>query len=92
MFQATLTDWVPVNNCVSQQLSELFTKDLIVLHCNLHPLDGLATEAKKVLKRIDTKYAIASNTFGNEGRAANLILAVSKLRCGFQDEMMLSYF
>uniref|UniRef100_A0A2C9LZ33 Uncharacterized protein n=1 Tax=Biomphalaria glabrata TaxID=6526 RepID=A0A2C9LZ33_BIOGL len=80
MFQTTLTDRAPVNNCVSQQLSQFFAKDLIVLHCNLHPLDGLATEAKKVLKRVDLKYAIASNLFGKEGRAANLIHAISKLR------------
>ncbi|XP_055880365.1 uncharacterized protein LOC106063498 [Biomphalaria glabrata] len=80
MLQTTLTDRAPVNSCVSQQLSQLFAKDLLVLHCNLHPLDGLASEAKKVLRRFDAKYSVNSNTFGKEGKAANLIQAVSKLR------------
>ncbi|KAH9515099.1 hypothetical protein Btru_019228 [Bulinus truncatus] len=53
--QTTLSDRAPVNNCVSQELGHLLCKQLVKLNCNLHPLDGLATEAKKTLKLFDAR-------------------------------------
>ncbi|KAH9499160.1 hypothetical protein Btru_004293 [Bulinus truncatus] len=80
IFHTTLTNRAPVNNCVSDKLSQIFCIPLLKLHCCLHPLDGLATEAKKILKRIDQKYELNSQVFGTEGSAAYVVYAVSKLR------------
>lgn len=78
--QATLSDRARVNKCVSQQLEEMLGKKLVQLKCHLHPLDGMATQARKELKALDVEWEIKGNVFGSEGCAANLVNAVSKLR------------
>ncbi|XP_065655755.1 uncharacterized protein LOC136081745 [Hydra vulgaris] len=79
-FHSTLADRVSVNNCVNRELSKFFGKQLLALHCNVHPLEGLATKARTLLHQYDSKMGIKSEIYGTEGRAANLLYAVSKLR------------
>ena len=76
----TLTDRVAVNHCVVKELSNSFGKELNELNCNVHPLDSLAKEAKKILKKMETDKGIKTNLFGKEAVAINVILAVSKLK------------
>ena len=49
MIQNTLSDRAPGNHCVSQELNKMLDKALVELYCNLHPLDGLAAGARKIL-------------------------------------------
>ncbi|XP_065656749.1 uncharacterized protein LOC136082111 [Hydra vulgaris] len=79
-FESTLTDRAKVNHCINQQLSDMFCKPLTELNCNVHPLDGLATEARKILRKLDTSYNVTSQVYGNECHAANMLNAVSKLK------------
>ena len=80
LFHSTMSDRAPVNNCVSDKLSQVLQKPLVKLHCSVHPMDGLATGAKETCKCFDARCSTPSEIFGTEGRAANLILAVGKLR------------
>ncbi|KAK0065935.1 Protein bric-a-brac 2 [Biomphalaria pfeifferi] len=61
-----------------QQLSVLFEKELLELNCHLHPLEGIAHEARKALSWLNS--AIPRAVFGSDCRAANLLYAISKLR------------
>ncbi|XP_065652716.1 uncharacterized protein LOC136079999 [Hydra vulgaris] len=79
-FESTLTDRAKVNYCINQQLSDMFCKPLTELNCNVHPLDGLATEARKILRKLDTSYNVTSQVYMNECHAANMLNAVSKLK------------
>lgn len=78
--QATLSDRAWVNKCVSQQLSDTLGKNLVQLKCHLHPLDGMATQARKELKAFEAEFDINGSCYGSEGRAANLVYAITKLR------------
>ncbi|GFN85358.1 hypothetical protein PoB_001186400 [Plakobranchus ocellatus] len=73
-----VTDRAPVNSRVVQNLQEGINSDIIELHCNVHPLDGFAKKCKSALILFDTEEKYYC--FGKEGRVANLILAVSKMR------------
>ncbi|KAH9509815.1 hypothetical protein Btru_045273 [Bulinus truncatus] len=83
------SDRACVNHCINNCLSELLGKELLELKFNLHPLDGFAREARKLLKKVDELRNISSNIHGTEGCAANLIYRISKLRysdkCGDPD-------
>ncbi|GFO36330.1 hypothetical protein PoB_006283500 [Plakobranchus ocellatus] len=74
----TVTDRAPVNSRVVRNLQEGINSDIIELHCNVHPLDAFAKKCKSALIRFDTEKKYCC--FGKEGRVANLILAVSKMR------------
>ena len=76
----TLTDRVPVNHCVVQELRKDFGKKLNELNCNVHPLDSLAKEAKKIIFKMEKEKGIKANLFGKEAVALNVIQAVSKLK------------
>ena len=77
---STLTDRAAVNACVTRQLSEELDSHLIMLNCNVHPLDSVARHAKLGLSKLDNSHSIKGNCFGSEGCAANLINAISVLR------------
>lgn len=74
----SLADRAAVCKSLHRKLEIEWNRELLELHCNLHPLEGLARAAKTALKAYDGQ--ISSTTFGNDGRAANLIYAISKLR------------
>ena len=76
----TLSDRVAVNHCVRLQLEENLNIKLLELKCNVHPLDGIAKEARNVLKKIDRTQEIESSVFGNDCRVANFIYGLSKMR------------
>ncbi|XP_055883310.1 uncharacterized protein LOC106069644 [Biomphalaria glabrata] len=78
--QATLTDRAKVNKCVSDKLEEMVDRKLVQLKCFLHPLDGMASEARKELKKLDVDWSVSTSLYGHEGSAANLVHALSKLR------------
>ena len=77
---STLTDRVVVNHCVVKKLEEDFGKDLHELNCNVHPLDGIANKAKKVLKNREKEEGINGSLFGKDSLAINIVAAVSKLK------------
>ena len=56
--KSTLSDSAVVNHCVRVQLEQRLNIELLELNCNVHPLDGLASEARKTLKKVDAKYEI----------------------------------
>ena len=62
------------------QLEQRLNIELLELNCNVHPLDGLASEARKTLKKVDVKYEIKSTLFGNDCCAANVTYGLSKRR------------
>ena len=77
---STIGDRVAVNHCVTEAIAKKLGKKIYELNCNLHPLDGVAVGARKALSKLDKEESIPSSVFGYEGRATNLIHAVSKLR------------
>ncbi|KAK0065848.1 PiggyBac transposable element-derived protein 1 [Biomphalaria pfeifferi] len=78
--QATLTDRAKVNKCVNDKLEEMVDRKLVQLKCFLHPLDGMASEARKELKKLDVDWSVSTSLYGHEGSTANLVHALSKLR------------
>ncbi|KAK0051412.1 PiggyBac transposable element-derived protein 1 [Biomphalaria pfeifferi] len=78
--QATLTDRAKVNKCVSDKLEEMVDRKLVQLKCFLHPLDGMASEARKERKKLDVDWSVSTSLYGHEDSAANLVHALSKLR------------
>ena len=42
-----------MNHCVRVQLEHYLDIELLELKCNVHPLDGLASEARKSLQSLD---------------------------------------
>ncbi|GFR59865.1 DNA-(apurinic or apyrimidinic site) lyase [Elysia marginata] len=77
---ATLTDRAVVNACVTRQLRDELESELIQLNCNVHPLDSVAREVRKMLCQLDRQHDITGHCYGSDGTAANLINAVSVLR------------
>ena len=73
---ASLSDRVAVNHCVSEALKDVFNSELLELHCNVHPLDSLASKARAALLQTGVKGAV----FSKDCAAANLILGISKMR------------
>ena len=74
--KATLSDRVAVNHCVTERLKNSFNTDLLELHCNIHPLDSISSNARSALKDTGVKGAV----FGKDCAAANVIHNVSKMR------------
>ncbi|GFR66542.1 39S ribosomal protein L46, mitochondrial [Elysia marginata] len=77
---ATLTDRAAVNACVTRQLRDELESELIQLNCNVHPLDSVAREVRRMLSQLDKEHGITGHCYGTDGTAANLINAVSVLR------------
>ena len=75
-----MTDRAPVNHCVVVQLQDIFNVPILELNCNVHPLDALATAARKVLSSFDQESNFKGAVLGKCGSAANVIMAISKLR------------
>ena len=78
--KSTLSDRVIVNHCVRVQLEEKFNIELLELKCNVHPLDGLASEARKTMKSLEATFDVKGNVFGREAAAVNLTYGLSKMR------------
>ena len=74
----TLTDRASVNHAAIIKLNDVLDRQLLELHCHLHPLDGIANEVRKELKKFNL--SIASTTFGRDCRVVNLLYSISKLR------------
>ena len=50
---STIGDRVAVNHCVTEEIAKHLGKKLYELNCNLHPLDGVAVAARKILNSYD---------------------------------------
>ena len=74
---STMTDRLATNKAVIQEL-EKEIGSLYALYCNVHPLDSMASQVKKILRDIDD--APKSRCFGTEGACGNTLYAISKLR------------
>ncbi|XP_065662136.1 uncharacterized protein LOC136084869 [Hydra vulgaris] len=75
---STLTDRASVNHAAVVKLNSILEKELLELNCHLHPLDGIASETRKALQKLND--TIPSTTYGSDCRAANLLYSISKLR------------
>ena len=53
-------------------------KDLLKLHCNVHPLDSMSSYCTDMLQPFND--GIPSSSYGKDCRSANLIINISKLR------------
>ena len=73
---STLSDRVAVNHCVTERMKETFNQDIIELHCNVHPLDSIASKTRSALKQTGVK----GQLFGKDCALVNLIHSLSKLR------------
>ena len=62
------------------QLEEKFNIELLELNCNVNPLDGLASEARKTMKSLEATFDVRGNVFGKEAAAVNLTYGLSKTR------------
>ncbi|KAK6183327.1 hypothetical protein SNE40_010829 [Patella caerulea] len=78
--KSTLRDRVSVNHCVRVQLENDLDKELLELKCNVHPLDGLASEARKSLKALDKESDFHGSFFGRDASTVNVIYGVTKMR------------
>ena len=59
-------------------LEAIFQKDLIELHCNLHPLDSFGSQTRKELKELDVTLGLPNT--GRDCAVANFLYGLSKLR------------
>ena len=69
-----------VNHCVRVQLEDKFNIELLELKCNVNPLDGLASDARKTMKSLEATFDVRGNVFGREAAAVNLTYGLSKTR------------
>lgn len=77
----TMSDRVAVNHCVVRKLNENFGgRTVNELNCNVHPLDGIASSARKTLKAMEQQNNINGTLFGKDAATVNIIAALSKLR------------
>ena len=76
----TMTDRCAVNQAAIRLIDE-WKKKLNVLHCNLHPLDTIASVAKKCLWDMEEKTELDQRKLSKSGCVSEQILAAfDKLR------------
>ena len=73
----TMSDRAAVNSATVQKLCEAWDKSLNKLNCHLHPLETITTSCKKAVKFLEKE---RGTLLGNECIAANIVVAVNKLR------------
>lgn len=73
---ASIADRVVVNKCVAEQLKKSINPELVAYHCNVHPLDSIASKSRAALK--DT--GVKGSVYGQYCAASNLLINLSKLR------------
>ena len=73
----TMSDRVASNHAAIHLISESWKKELNELNCHLHPLDTVASSARGALKSAETS---KGKLWGNDCFAANIALAMNKLR------------
>ncbi|XP_065659609.1 uncharacterized protein LOC136083782 [Hydra vulgaris] len=78
---STLTDRASVNHAAVVKLNSILEKELLELNCHLHPLDGIASETRKALQKLNN--IIPSTTYGSDCRAANLLYSIQCLNYVF---------
>ncbi len=76
--RSTMTDRVNTNHAAVALLEDKLEKNLLELHCNVHPLDSISKVCRAALTPFNA--TVPSGVFGRDCRAANLIFAISKLR------------
>jgi len=77
---STLSDRAPVNHCVHKELTKYVGHELVDLNCNVHPLDSLSVEFRKVAKQIESQHGIVSKLNGSDSVLLKLITNITKLR------------
>ena len=76
--RSTMSDRASVNSCVVRELRQLWSIDLVELHCNLHPLDSFSSQIRSSLKNLDSEWSL--NVTGRDCCVANFLYCLSKLR------------
>ena len=89
---STMSDRVATNQKVVRLLNQLWGVDLVMLHCNLHPLDGFANKVRTQLKVLDADLKIKNPGFGHDCCAANFLYSLSSLRYVIFDLFLILYF
>ena len=77
---SSISDRVVVNHCVNVALETKLGIELHELKCNVHPLDGLASQTRKTCQQIDKSSGFKGSLFGREGAVVNVIYSLSKMR------------
>ncbi|ESO12393.1 hypothetical protein HELRODRAFT_158910 [Helobdella robusta] len=77
--KSCLADRVPVNNRVHQMLKEKLQIHSINLSCNVHPLEGIASDAMKRLADFDKIIELTGRT-GKDRIAVSFLYNLSKLK------------
>ena len=81
-----LSDRCAVNHCVTEGLRETMNPLMVELHCNVHPLQSLASNARATLKERGVK----GKVYGKDCAVANLIQ--TKIQTGVRRSSSLQSF
>ena len=73
----TITDRCASNHAAVRIVNSEWGKSLNELHCNLHPLDSIASAVRAALKKLEEG---RGKVFGKDSLAANVILQVNEFR------------
>jgi len=77
---STMSDRAAVNRCVSQELKKFLGHDVLELNCNIHPLDSLAIEFRKVIKVVEDECGVCSELYGKDSVMLRAIMCISKMK------------
>ena len=76
----SMSDRCAANHAALQTVNSVWNKTLNEMNCHLHPLDSIATGCRTSLKKVEESWKVKGKVFGRDCMAANLILAINKLR------------
>jgi len=77
---STMSDRAIVNTKTVRLLEQTLGKDLLMLNCNVHPLDGISLAFRKGLREYERDNQVKKALFGKESTVVNLVQNIAKLR------------
>ena len=75
-----MSDRAIVNTKTVRLLEQTLGKDLLMLNCNVHPLDGISLAFRKGLREYERDNQVKKALFGKESAVVNLVQNIAKLR------------
>jgi len=76
---STMSDRAIVNAKTVRLLEVSLDKSLVMLNCNVHPLDSVAITFRRVLRDYEKTSNIPKRLFGSESTAVNVVQNLCKL-------------
>ena len=77
---STLTDRAAVNKKTITDLEKRFGHELLMLNCNVHPLDSLSAALRKHVKEFETEHGCTTKLYGKDSALMRLVLIINKLK------------